>query len=143
MSHAQLYPVPEHTKAKTLVTNEQYLAMYEESVKQPEKFWAEHGKRISWFTPFTKVKDTSFDLGNVHVNWFSDGSLNASYNCLDRHLPAKANHVAYYWEGDEPGVQKAVTYQELYDEVCQLANAMRTLGAVSYTHLTLPTKRIV
>lgn len=137
MSHAQLYPVPEHTKAKTLVTNEQYLAMYEESVKQPEQFWAEHGKRISWFTPFTKVKDTSFDLGNVHVNWFSDGSLNASYNCLDRHLPTKANHVAYYWEGDEPGVQKAVTYQELYDEVCQLANAMRTLGVGKGDRVTI------
>ena len=137
MSHAQLYPVPEHTKAKTLVTNEQYLAMYEESVKQPEQFWAEHGKRISWFTPFTKVKDTSFDLGNVHVNWFSDGSLNASYNCLDRHLPAKANHVAYYWEGDEPGVQKALTYQELYDEVCQLANAMRTLGVGKGDRVTI------
>jgi acetyl-CoA synthetase len=137
MSHAQLYPVPEHVKAKTLVTNEQYLAMYEESVKQPEQFWAEHGKRISWFTPFTKVKDTSFDLGNVHVNWFSDGSLNASYNCLDRHLPAKANHVAYYWEGDEPSVQKAVTYQELYDEVCQLANAMRTLGVGKGDRVTI------
>ncbi len=137
MSHAQLYPVPEHTKANTLVTNEQYLAMYEESVKQPEQFWATHGKRISWFTPFTKVKDTSFDLGNVHVNWFSDGSLNASYNCLDRHLPAKANHVAYYWEADEPGVQKAVTYQELYDEVCQLANAMRTLGVGKGDRVTI------
>lgn len=137
MSQAQLYPVPEHTKATTLVTNEQYLAMYEESVTQPEQFWAEHGKRISWFTPFSKVKDTSFDLGNVHVNWFSDGSLNASYNCLDRHLPAKANHVAYYWEGDEPGVQKAVTYQELYDEVCQLANAMRTLGVAKGDRVTI------
>ncbi|EGM77939.1 acetate--CoA ligase [Rheinheimera sp. A13L] len=137
MSHAQLYPVPEHTKAKTLVTNEQYLAMYEESVNQPDQFWATHGKRISWFTPFTKVKDTSFDLGNVHVNWFSDGSLNASYNCLDRHLPEKANQVAYYWEGDEPGVQKAVTYQELYDEVCQLANAMRTLGVGKGDRVTI------
>jgi len=137
MSHAQLYPVPEQVKAKTLVTNEQYLAMYEESVKQPEQFWAHHGKRISWFTPFTKVKDTSFDLGQVHVNWFSDGSLNASYNCLDRHLPAKADQVAYYWEGDEPGVQKAVTYQELYDEVCQLANAMRTLGVGKGDRVTI------
>lgn len=137
MSHAQLYPVPEHIKANTLVTNEQYLAMYEESVNQPDQFWAKHGKRISWFTPFTKVKDTSFDLGNVHVNWFSDGSLNASYNCLDRHLPTKANDVAYYWEGDEPGVQKAVTYQELYDEVCQLANAMRTLGVGKGDRVTI------
>ncbi|WP_419570025.1 acetate--CoA ligase [Rheinheimera sp.] len=128
MTQAQLYPVPPQAKASALVNNEQYLAMYQESVEQPEQFWAKHGQRIHWFTPFTKVKDTSFELGNVHVNWFSDGSLNASYNCLDRHLPAKANQVAYYWEGDEPGVQKAVTYQELYDEVCQLANAMRKLG---------------
>ncbi|WP_337843371.1 acetate--CoA ligase [Rheinheimera sp.] len=128
MTQAQLYPVPPQAKANTLVTQEQYLAMYRESVEQPEQFWAKQGQRIHWFTPFTKVKDTSFELGNVHVNWFSDGSLNASYNCLDRHLPERANQVAYYWEGDEPGVQKAVTYQELYDEVCQLANSMRKLG---------------
>ncbi|WP_337881241.1 acetate--CoA ligase [Rheinheimera sp.] len=128
MTQAQLYPVPAKAKASALVTHEQYLAMYQESVEQPEQFWAKQGQRIHWFTPFTKVKDTSFELGKVHVNWFSDGSLNASYNCLDRHLPERANQVAYYWEGDEPGVQKAVTYQELYDEVCQLANSMRKLG---------------
>ena len=102
--------------------------MYQQSIQDPEQFWAEHGRRLDWIKPYTKVKDSSFDLGNVHVNWFSDGTLNATYNCLDRHLPKKANQVAYFWEGDEPGVQKAVTYQELYDEVCQLANGMRSLG---------------
>lgn len=128
MTNASLYPVPEHAKANALISNDQYLQMYKQSIEQPETFWAQHGTRLDWFTPFKKVKDTSFELGQVHVNWFSDGTLNASYNCLDRHLAKRANQVAYYWEGDEPGVQKTVTYQELYDEVCQLANAMRKLG---------------
>jgi acetyl-CoA synthetase len=128
MSHQQLYPVTDAALARTYLSNEQYLQMYQQSINEPELFWAEHGRRLDWITPYTKVKDSSFELGNVHVNWFSDGTLNASYNCLDRHLPAKASQVAYFWEGDEPGVQQAVTYQELYDEVCQLANGMRSLG---------------
>jgi acetyl-CoA synthetase len=111
MSHQQLYPVTDAALARTYLSNEQYLQMYQQSINEPELFWAEHGRRLDWITPYTKVKDSSFELGNVHVNWFSDGTLNASYNCLDRHLPAKASQVAYFWEGDEPGVQQSVTYQ--------------------------------
>ena len=100
MSHQQLYPVTAAALARTYLSNEQYLQMYQQSISDPEQFWAEHGRRLDWIKPYTKVKDSSFELGNVHVNWFSDGTLNASYNCLDRHLPAKANQVAYFWEGD-------------------------------------------
>ena len=70
-----VYPVPAQAKARTWLTNEAYLAMYQQSITEPETFWAEHGKRLNWFKSFTKVKDTSFELGNVHVNWFSDGTL--------------------------------------------------------------------
>lgn len=137
MSHQQLYPVTDAALARTYLSNDQYLQMYQQSIQDPEKFWGEHGRRLDWMTPYTKVKDSSFEIGNVHVNWFSDGTLNASYNCLDRHLPEKANQVAYFWEGDEPGVHKAVTYQELYDEVCQLANGMRSLGVGKGDRVTI------
>lgn len=137
MSQQILYPVSQETKNRAYIDNDKYLEMYRQSVEQPEVFWAEQGKRIDWFKPYTKVKDTSFTLGNVHINWFSDGQLNASYNCLDRHLPERANQVAYYWEGDEPNVQKAVTYQELYEQVCQLANGMKELGVKKGDRVTI------
>ncbi|MBV2128389.1 acetate--CoA ligase [Arsukibacterium indicum] len=137
MSHPSLYPVSAKAKTRTHITDDVYQEMYRQSVEQPEAFWAEQGKRLDWITPFNKVKDTSFELGNVKVNWFSDGTLNASYNCLDRHLAKRASQVAFYWEGDEPGVQKTVTYQQLYDQVCQLANGMKSLGIKKGDRVTI------
>tara|TARA_R110002126_G_scaffold150368_1_gene296563 strand:+ start:10863 stop:12818 length:1956 start_codon:yes stop_codon:yes gene_type:complete len=137
MSHPSLYPVTAKAKAKTLITDDVYQQMYRQSVEQPEQFWAEQGKRLDWITPYSKIKDTSFELGKVHVNWYSDGTLNASYNCLDRHLAKRADQVAFFWEGDEPGVQKTVTYQQLYDQVCQLANGMKSLGIKKGDRVTI------
>lgn len=137
MSHPSLYPVSETARARTHITDDIYQQMYRQSVEQPEQFWAEQGKRLDWITPYSKIKDTSFDLGNVRVNWYSDGTLNASYNCLDRHLASRANQVAFYWEGDEPGVQKTVTYQQLYDQVCALANGMKSLGIKKGDRVTI------
>lgn len=137
MTQQQLYPVSAAALAHTYLNEEQYFAMYQASLDDPEAFWQQHGQRLDWSKPFSKVKDTSFELGNVHVKWFSDGELNVSYNCLDRHLPQHANTVAYYWEGDEPGTQKAITYQMLYDEVCQLANAMKALGVGKGDRVTI------
>ncbi|WP_333607672.1 acetate--CoA ligase [Arsukibacterium sp.] len=137
MSHLSLYPVPEQAKSRTLITDQQYQQMYKQSIEQPEAFWDEQGKRLDWITPYSKVKDTSFTLGNVHINWFADGVLNASVNCLDRHLPERANQVAYYWEGDEPGVQKTVTYAELHSQVCKLANGMKALGVGKGDRVTI------
>lgn len=128
MSHPSVYPVPASAAKRSLLTNEQYMQMYQQSVSSPDTFWAEHGKRLHWFTEFSKVKSTSFESGKVGINWFSDGVLNASYNCLDRHLPERADQVAYYWEGDSPDVQKSVTYAQLHQQVCQLANGMKSLG---------------
>ncbi len=137
MTQATLYPVPETIKQRAHVTNEQYLEMYRGSVEQPEAFWNEHGKRLDWIKPYTQVKDTSFALGNVSIKWFADGVLNASVNCLDRHLATRGGQVAFYWEGDEPGVEKKVTYRELYEETCQLANAMRALGVGKGDRVTI------
>lgn len=137
MTQATLYPVPETIKQRAHVTNEQYLEMYRGSVEQPEAFWNEHGKRLDWIKPYTQVKDTSFTLGNVSIKWFADGVLNASVNCLDRHLAKRGDQVAFYWEGDEPGVEKKVTYRELYEETCQLANAMRSLGVGKGDRVTI------
>ena len=137
MSHETVYPVPASAAERSLLTNEQYNKMYQQSVTEPDNFWAEHGQRLHWFKPFTKVKNTSFAAGNVSINWFSDGELNASYNCLDRHLPERANQVAYYWEGDSPEVQKTVTYAELHQQVCKLANGMKALGVEKGDRVTI------
>ena len=137
MSHQAIYPVPDSAANRSLLSNEQYMQMYQQSVEAPDAFWAEHGKRLHWFTPFSKVKQTSFAAGSVNINWFSDGVLNASYNCLDRHLPERANQVAYYWEGDSPDVQKTVTYAQLHQQVCKLANGMKALGLKKGDRVTI------
>lgn len=137
MSHQNLYPVSSAAKARALIDNDKYLQLYKQSVEQPEQFWAEQGKRLHWFKPFTQVKDTSFTPGNVHIKWFADGELNASYNCLDRHLPERADQVAFYWEGDEPGVQKALTYAQLHEQVCKLANGLKKLGVKKGDRVTI------
>lgn len=137
MSHQTVYPVPAGAASRSMLTNEQYMQMYQQSVSEPDTFWAQHGKRLHWFKPFTAVKNTSYAAGNININWFSDGVLNASYNCLDRHLPERANQVAYYWEGDSPDVQKTVTYAELHQQVCQLANGMKSLGVGKGDRVTI------
>ncbi len=137
MSHATIYPVPASAAGRSLLTNEQYSQMYQQSIAEPDAFWAEHGKRLHWFSPYSQVKTTSFAAGKVSINWFADGVLNASYNCLDRHLPERADQVAYYWEGDSPEVQKTVTYAQLHQQVCKLANGMKALGVNKGDRVTI------
>lgn len=143
MTQPSLYPVPAAAKARCLIDNEAYQRMYQQSVQDPASFWAEHGKRIDWFTPYSKVKNTSFEPGHIDIKWFEDGVLNASYNCLDRHLPEKADDIAFHWEGDEPGIQKNVTYRELHEHVCQLANGMKSLGIGKGDRVTIYLPMIV
>ena len=123
-----IYPVPAHIKNAALVDNEKYNTMYKQSVEDPEGFWAEHGKRLDWFTPYSKVKNTSFDKGHINIKWYEDGYLNASYNCIDRHLKTKADKVALIWEGDAPSQSENITYQQLHDEVAKFANGLKKLG---------------
>ncbi|WP_036953573.1 acetate--CoA ligase [Pseudoalteromonas sp. A2] len=123
-----IYPVPAHIKNAALVDNEKYNTMYKQSIEDPEGFWAEHGKRLDWFTPYSKVKNTSFDKGHINIKWYEDGYLNASYNCIDRHLKTKADKVALIWEGDDPSQSENITYQQLHDEVAKFANGLKKLG---------------
>jgi acetyl-CoA synthetase len=127
MSDNKLFPVPADWAKSAFADDGEYLEMYQRSVEDPDGFWGEHGKRIDWIKPYTKVKDTSFD-GDVHVRWFYDGTLNASANCLDRHLATRGDQTAIIWEGDDPDDARTITYRELHAEVCKLANALKTLG---------------
>jgi acetyl-CoA synthetase len=105
-----------------------YQAMYTASISNPDAFWGEHGKRIDWFKPYTKVKSTSYKPGKVKIAWFEDGITNVSYNCIDRHLAKRANQTAIIWEGDDPKASKKITYRELHQEVCRFANVLKAHG---------------
>ncbi|PPR23045.1 MAG: Acetyl-coenzyme A synthetase [Alphaproteobacteria bacterium MarineAlpha10_Bin3] len=137
MSDNEIFPVPAAFAASAHADNDKYLEMYRQSVDDPEGFWAEQGKRLDWFTPYTKIKDTSFDRPDVHVRWFHDGSLNAAYNCLDRHLAARGDQTAIIWEGDDPSEDKTYTYRELHEEVCKFANALKAIGAKKGDRITI------
>lgn len=128
MSEAHIYPVKENIKTNTHADNDTYLTMYEQSVKDPEAFWGEHGKIVDWIKPFTKVKSTSFDTGHVDIRWFEDGTLNVSENCIDRHLAERGDEVAIIWEGDDPADDKTLTFNELHKEVCRFSNALKEQG---------------
>ncbi|MGI2261522.1 acetate--CoA ligase [Shewanella sp. GXUN23E] len=128
MSTQSLYKVSDSIAADAHINNEKYKRMYQESVVNPEGFWREHGQRIDWMKPFTKVKDTSFDDHNLYIKWFYDGTLNASVNCLDRHLADKGDKPAIIWEGDDASEQRTLTYAELHRQVCQFANALKGQG---------------
>lgn len=125
---AKLYPVPETLQENGIISEEQYNAMYKESIENPDKFWGEHKNMIEWYKEPTIIKNTTFDPKNVSIKWFEDGQLNVSYNCIDRHLADNAKKTAILWEGDEPTDSQAITYQELHYEVCKLANGLKKLG---------------
>ncbi|QMV01436.1 acetate--CoA ligase [Devosia sp. D6-9] len=137
MSDQLVFEPSAEAKARTWVTEEQYEAMYARSVNDPEGFWAEQAKRIDWIKPPTKIKNTSFEFPNVSIKWFEDGVLNISANCIDRHLPQRANQVALIWEGDTPGTQDHITYQRLYDEVNRFANVLKAQGVKKGDRVTI------
>ena len=114
-----------------------YEEMYKESISNPIKFWSEHGKRINWIKNYEKVRDFSYDQKNLYIKWFEDGTLNASYNCIDRHLKNNGNKTAIIWEGDNPDEQKSITYNELYKNVCKFANVLKKLGAKKGDRITI------
>ena len=137
MSDDTLFPVSEETRAASRIDNDTYLAWYERSIADPEGFWAEHGRRIDWFRPYSKVKDISYAKEDVHIRWFHDGTLNASYNCLDRHLASRGDQTAIIWEGDAPSVDRAISYRELHAEVCRFANVLKGLGVRKGDRVTI------
>ena len=133
----KVYPVPAEWKARAWVDNDKYLAMYERSIKDPTGFWGEMGKRLDWIKPYTKVKNTSFDPHNVSIKWYEDGVLNVSANCIDRHLAKRADQVAIIWEGDDPTQDEKITYRQLHERVCKLANVMKAHGVKKGDRVTI------
>ena len=123
----KVYAVPAEWEQKAFISDAKYKDLYARSIKDPSAFWADQAKRIDWIKPFSKVKNTSY-TGDVSIKWFEDGTLNAAYNCIDRHLPSRANQTAIIWEGDDPKDDKKITYKELHDEVCRFANVLKEAG---------------
>ncbi|MER8489573.1 acetate--CoA ligase [Mesorhizobium australicum] len=136
MSEVHVHRVQPAWKKNALIDNDTYLKWYADSMKNPDKFWSKHGKRIDWFKPFSKVKNTSFD-GKVSIKWFEDGQTNVSYNCIDRHLKKRGDQTAIIWEGDNPYDDKKITYAELYGHVCRLANVMKKHGVKKGDRVTI------
>ncbi len=132
----KIHPVTKPVKARALIDKAKYQKWYEQSVEDPDKFWGKHGKRIDWFKPYTKVKNTSF-TGQVSIKWFEDGVTNVSYNCIDRHLKKHGDRVAFIWEGDNPYIDKKITYNELYEQVCRLANVLKKHGVKKGDRVTI------
>ena len=114
-----------------------YEKMYKESITSPDIFWEHHGKRIDWIKPYTKVSDISYKKEDLHIKWYEDGTLNASFNCLDRHLKTKGNSTAIIWEGDDPSESKHITYNELYEDVCKFSNVLKKAGAKKGDRITI------
>ena len=120
----KIYDVPAEWRKRAFVDDAKYKEMYDRSIKDPNGFWAEQAKRIDWIKPFSKVKNTSYDPHNVSIKWFEDGTLNACYNCVDRHLAKRGDQTAILWEGDDPKDDKKLTYKQLHAEVCRFANVL-------------------
>ncbi len=133
----KVYPVPADAKARAFVDDAKYQEMYKRSVDDPVGFWAEHGKRIDWIKPFTKVKNTSYDPHNVSIKWFEDGTTNVSMNCIDRHLAKRGDQVAIIWEGDNPAESEHITYKQLHERVSKLANVFKAHGVAKGDTVTI------
>ena len=131
------YPVATHLHNTTHLDATSYAAMYQESIEDNEGFWARQAERIHWVKPFSEIKDVSFASDDVHIRWFADGTLNACYNCVDRHLPEKKDDVAILWEGDDPSRDEKITYGQLHSRVALFANALKAMGAKRGDRITL------
>jgi acetyl-CoA synthetase len=136
MSSHSLIPVPDALAQSAWIDEAGYFRRYAQSLGDPEGFWSEEAKRLHWVKPFGKVKDTSF-TGDVHIRWFQDGTLNASYNCIDRHLAERADQTAILWEGDSPSEHRHVSYAELHENVCRLANVLLVRGVKRGDRVTI------
>jgi acetyl-CoA synthetase len=131
------FPVPDEWAKRAWADEAKYQEMYQRSIDDPEGFWGDEGKRLDWIKPYTKVKDTSFDADDLHVRWYYDGVLNASANCLDRHLDKRGDQVAIIWEGDDPADDDTLTYRDLYERVCRFANGLKSLGVKKGDRVTI------
>src|SRR5437588_603310 len=131
------YDVSADWSKRAWVDDAKYREMYARSVSDPNGFWAEQAKRVDWMKPFTKVENASFAPGNISIKWFEDGVLNVAWNCIDRHLEKRGDQTAIIWEGDNPSESKHITYRQLHDEVCKMANILRTRNVKKGDRVTI------
>ncbi|HEX2255285.1 MAG TPA: acetate--CoA ligase [Afifellaceae bacterium] len=133
----KIYPVPAEWASRAFIDEAKYQAMYRRSVEDPEGFWDEHGRRVDWIRPYSKIRNVSYAYPDVSIKWFEDGTLNACVNCIDRHLASRADQVAIIWEGDEPDRDARITYRQLHAVVCRLANALKANGVRKGDRVTI------
>ncbi len=137
MANDKIYSVPDSMK-DALHDRERYREMYQASIDDPEGFWAEQAReRLDWIKPFSKVKDVSWSKDDLHIRWFEDGTLNVTVNCIDRHLAEHGDEAAIIWEGDDPADSQHISYRELHEKVCRLANGLKDQGVTKGERVTL------
>tara|TARA_E500000178_G_scaffold137371_2_gene137287 strand:- start:793 stop:2733 length:1941 start_codon:yes stop_codon:yes gene_type:complete len=137
MSQDRMFEPAAATIDRALIADSEYQTMYAESLADNDAFWAKHGKRIDWIKPYTEISDVSYDAADLHIRWFSDGTLNAAANCLDRHLEERGDQTAIIWEGDDTADSRHITYAELHAEVCKFANVLKAEGAKKGDRITI------
>jgi acetyl-CoA synthetase len=133
----KIYDVPAEWSKRAWIDQAKYQEMYARSIKDPNAFWAEQAKRLDWMKFPTKIENTSFAPGNISIKWFEDGVLNVAWNCIDRHLHKRGNQTAIIWEGDDPSQSRHITYKQLHDEVCRMANILRTRNVKKGDRVTI------
>jgi acetyl-CoA synthetase len=131
------FPVPDAWASRAWADDAKYQEMYQRSIDDPDGFWSEQGQRLEWIKPFTRVSDASYDADDLHVKWYYDGVLNASANCIDRHLATRGEQTAIIWEGDDPKDDAKLTYKDLHEQVCRFANGLKSLGVKKGDRITI------
>ena len=131
------FPVSDEWANRAWADDAKYQEMYKRSIDDPEGFWGDEGKRLDWIKPYTQIQDVSYDTADLHVKWYYDGVLNASANCLDRHLATRGDQTAIIWEGDDPKDDAKLTYNDLYERVCRFANGLKSLGVKKGDRVTI------
>ena len=137
MTSDKIFPVPDSYKNTAHVTKEIYEDLCQKASNENEKFWDTIGKRIDWIKPYSKIKDVTWSKKNVDINWYYDGKLNVSTNCIDKHLSEKADEIAIIWEGDNPEESLKITYRELHKKVCKFSNALKNNGVKKGDRITI------
>ena len=137
MSEELTFPPAKETVSRAHVDDATYQEMYQRSISDNDGFWAEHGKRIDWIKPYSKIENVSYDASDLSIKWFEDGTLNAAANCLDRHLAERGDQTAIIFEGDEPTDSRHITYRELHEEVCRFSNMLKARGVNKGDRVTI------
>ena len=137
MAEEKIYDVPQEWARRAWVDDATYQALYKRSIADPDGFWGEHGRRIDWIKPYSKVKNTSYAPENVSIKWYEDGVLNISANCVDRHLASRGDQIAIIWEGDDPTQDEKITYRQLFERVCKFANVLKANGVKKGDRVTI------